>query len=241
MDAHTTIIDREDHAGDAIDPTPKRSAWRSDPLSPDRADDAVVVTTERRLLRLVVAAVDAAARFEREGAEHDPAAWMLTPRAMFGGRPAIEACQDLRGCLRATVLNGLSLGLDADPADLDDLLDETPTVEAIDGRSVATRRRWNGPRLLSAWIDTTGTDHPGIQFCAMVTADPLEFAKRLIDCFGADAAGAAEVEIGFDRTSARATGFISEAMTEVLALAAADPASSFAEGLDIVVAQRFAA
>lgn len=56
-----------------------------DPLDHDDADDEVVVTTMRGLIRLALVAADTAARFEREAVGHDPVAWMIAPRALFGG------------------------------------------------------------------------------------------------------------------------------------------------------------
>ncbi len=95
-----------------------------DPLDSDSADDEVVVTTKRALIRLALVAADTASRFEREGIGHDPVAWMLAPRAMFEGRAAVDACLAREECLRAVLLHGLSIGLDADPSQLDALIDE---------------------------------------------------------------------------------------------------------------------
>jgi hypothetical protein len=95
-----------------------------DPLDFDSADDEVVVTTKRALIRLALVAADTASRFEREGIGHDPVAWMLAPRALFEGRAAVDACLAREECLRAVLLHGLSIGLDADPSELDALLDE---------------------------------------------------------------------------------------------------------------------
>lgn len=94
-----------------------------DPLEADDRGDAPVLTTERRLRRLAIVAADTGARFERERIGHDPVAWLLAPRALFGGSRPLDACQDHTGFLRAAILNGLSLGLDADPAEVDALGD----------------------------------------------------------------------------------------------------------------------
>lgn len=95
-----------------------------DPLEADDRGDAPVLTTERRLRRLAIVAADTGARFARERIDHDPVAWLLAPRALFGGRRPLDACQDRTGFLRAAILHGLSLGLDADPREVDALVDD---------------------------------------------------------------------------------------------------------------------
>lgn len=93
-----------------------------DPLDPDSGQDLPLLVTRRRLIRLTLVAAETGARFQREGLDQDPVAWMLAPRELFGGRDGIEAALRLDGCLRAILLHGLSIGLDADPAVVDDLL-----------------------------------------------------------------------------------------------------------------------
>lgn len=95
---------------------------RTDPLAQDEMDDKAVVTTERRLVRLAIIAAQTGSRFAREAVGYDPVAWLLSPRHAFDGRRAIDACQDRDPFLRATILHSLSLGLDADPVELDCLL-----------------------------------------------------------------------------------------------------------------------
>jgi hypothetical protein len=95
-----------------------------DPLEADDRGDAPVLTTERRLRRLAIVAADTGARFARERIDHDPVAWLLAPRTLFGGRRPLEACQDRTGFVRAALLHGLSLGLDADPGEVDALVDD---------------------------------------------------------------------------------------------------------------------
>jgi hypothetical protein len=95
-----------------------------DPLEADDRGDAPVLTTERRLRRLAIVAADTGARFARERIDHDPVAWLLAPRTLFGGRRPLDACQDRTGFLRAAILHGLSLGLDADPGEVDALADD---------------------------------------------------------------------------------------------------------------------
>lgn len=105
-----------------------------DPLEADDRGDAPVLTTERRLRRLAIVAADTGARFARERIGHDPVAWLLAPRALFGGRRPLDACQDRTGFLRAALLHGLSLGLDADPGEVDALADDdVGTSEPVAG------------------------------------------------------------------------------------------------------------
>lgn len=105
-----------------------------DPLEADDRGDAPVLTTERRLRRLAIVAADTGARFARERIDHDPVAWLLAPRALFGGRRPLEACQDRTGFLRAALLHGLSLGLDADPGEMDALADDDVGASSPVGR-----------------------------------------------------------------------------------------------------------
>lgn len=108
--------------------------WDCDPLDADEPEDASMTTSSRRMLRLAIAAADAGARFAREGLEQDPVAWMLTPRAVFDGRTAIDACQELTSFRRSIALHALGLGLDADPRAIDELLvdDEDADAEGLD-------------------------------------------------------------------------------------------------------------
>jgi hypothetical protein len=97
-----------------------------DPLDPDSCRDLPFIVTRRRLIRLALVAAETGARFQREGLDYDPVAWMLAPREMFDGRDGIEGALGLSGCLRAILLHGLGIGLDADPALIDDLLADEP-------------------------------------------------------------------------------------------------------------------
>ncbi|TVV76252.1 hypothetical protein [Sphingomonas solaris] len=105
-----------------IDAAPDAAFPLCDPLEDDSPDDALLITSARRLQRLAIIAAETGARFARDGIAHDAAAWMLAPRRLFGGRPAITACMERPHFGRALLLHGLSLGLDAEPADVDDLL-----------------------------------------------------------------------------------------------------------------------
>ena len=225
---------------DAMGSAPE--GWNLDPLEADSPTDQLVVTTRRRLLRLSIAATDVGVRFAREGIEHDPAAWMLAPRAVFDDRTPIEACQELRGFNRNVLLHGLGLGLDADPCGLDDLLSD----EAVDDDAVAATGddvipfpMSLDPQLLTCWVDADRDGSRVFGFCALVTRRPAELVERVVGRFGADAAATASYHVGFDQTTALATAMISPALADTLLLVAEHPGSPLGDGLDVVVEQRF--
>lgn len=93
-----------------------------DPLAEDHSDDQLVALSHRQLLRLLMIASDTGGRFERSGITVDPVAWLLSPRELFDGCAAVDACVDLKPFIRALVLHGLSIGLDADANEIDALL-----------------------------------------------------------------------------------------------------------------------
>lgn len=221
--------------------------WDIDPLEADADDDEVVVTTCRRLLRLSIAATEVGARFALDGMEHDPAAWMMTPRTVFDDRCPIDACQDLDAFNRNVVLHGLGLGLDAEPAYVDDLLADDGAIDIDD----AEERRMDDvvvpfpsvrkPKLLTCWVDAQQDGGRLFAFCALVTDREEDLVERVIGRFGIPAAMAASYHAGFDQTTSMATAMISPAMADMLLLVAEDPSSPLATGLDVVLEQRFAA
>lgn len=91
-------------------------------MAPDSADDAAIVVTRRRLLRLVIVAAEAGARFANDNCDVDPVAWMLAPRRLHDGVAPIDACLNLEEAERAVLLLGLGVGLDADRTAFDALL-----------------------------------------------------------------------------------------------------------------------
>lgn len=229
-----------------VERAPVPSRWNHDPLESDAADDDVVVTSTRRILRLAISAADVGSRLAREGSSVDPAAWMMAPRRLFGGRTALDACQELTGFHRSIVLHGLGLPLDVAAEDVDDLLATDPSIEdAADAG--ATRRPANRdvgrsqPRLFSCWVDVSNAQGRLFAFCAIVTDRPADLVERVVGRYGPAAAAEARYSTGFDHTTPLATAMISDAMADTLALAASDPTSSLATGLDVVVEQRFLA
>lgn len=97
-----------------------------DPLDDDAPSDRTVTATRRGLTRLALIAAETGARFQREGVGHDPMAWLLAPRRLFGGGTAIDAVLERTDFMRALLLHGLSIGLDADPAAIDRLAGHGP-------------------------------------------------------------------------------------------------------------------
>ena len=100
-----------------------------DPAAPDNEADVEIVTTRRAITRVVMVAAETASRFEREALPHDPVAWMCAPRRLFLGGCAIDACLALEDFERAILLHGLSLGIDAEPADIDELVSDDDVVD----------------------------------------------------------------------------------------------------------------
>jgi len=95
-----------------------------DPLDEDHASDGALRVTRRGLTRLAVIAAETGARFQREAEGEDPMNWLLSPRRLFAGGTAIEAVLRREDFLRALLLHGLSIGLDAEPGFIDDLVSD---------------------------------------------------------------------------------------------------------------------
>lgn len=117
-----------------------------DPLDPDSDEDLPVVVTRRQLIRLAVVSTEVGARFQRETVDHDSMAWMLAPRTLFDGRDAIDAALEQRHCIRALVLHGLGLGLDARPSDVDDLMSDCAPGRRGRGDQTKRSKRKAAPR-----------------------------------------------------------------------------------------------
>lgn len=102
-----------------------------DPLVDDRDDDPSVATTERRLIRLTLAACDLGARFARGNIDLDPGTWMLTARDLFDGKRGIDACQDLEPFMRCIIANGLNLSLDVTSQNLQVICNSFPQTSDL--------------------------------------------------------------------------------------------------------------
>jgi hypothetical protein len=218
-----------------------------DPMDDDAPTDAALTTTRRGLVRLALVAAETGARFQREGVAHDPMAWLLSPRALFDGATAIDACLGLDGCVRGVLIHGLSLGLDADPAVIDALAadgDHNPPRRKAGRRSAKvlpfTRAPGPGPelRLFTATVVAHGFGETVHAFHASLAVDEAEVAGRLYCRIGAASADA-RIVAGFDAGDPLVTALVAPAMCDTLELVAADPASPLAAGLDVNIEQRF--
>jgi hypothetical protein len=217
-----------------------------DPLGHDAPGDAAVLTTRRGLVRLALVAAETGARFQREGVAHDPMSWLLAPRALFEGASAIDACLARQPCLRGILVHGLSLGLDADPEEIDELAADDDDDEADDADRCGAQVLPFGrvaepePRLFTATV----VSHDGFEnvqaFHASLATEEAEVAGRLYCRMGAASADA-RIVAGFDPADPLVAALVSPAMCDTLALVAADPASPLAAGLDVNVEQRFLA
>jgi hypothetical protein len=88
---------------------------------------------------------------------------------------------------------------------------------------------------ISAELDS---EHVQI-FCAMLAHSPAEVRFRIRQRYGPLLEDEARVTLGFDWSEPLACAMVSEAMAHVLELAADDPSSPIASGLDFHVEQRF--
>lgn len=201
--------------------TPKQAAKATpgDPLDADSPFDDVVITTSRALCRLALVAAETGSRFQREAEAHDPMAWLLAPRRMFAGSTALEACLEREHFMRALLLHGLSLGLDADPDEIDGLLDDPTEVRVAGRRSRGGGRTSPGVarlRLYTASVlrSTSGTMLQA--FHASVASSVEEFRVRLEARFGQAAAEKAEIRVGFDPAAPIALALVPATVAKVL-------------------------
>lgn len=229
--------------------------FHEDPADADLPSDVVVNTTRRGLCRMAMVAADTAARFQREGVDVDPVAWMLAPRQLFGGAAAIEACLGQDDFIRASLLHGLALGLDADPREIDALagdgdydgddrdvydfadedLDYAEEREEPDG----TDLRPGDLRLYTASIAYVGEGVILHAFHASLARTAREVADRLRQRYGPAKAGKATITSGFRTGGGIVGALVSPLLAEMLRDVAADPSSPIAAGLDLNLEQRF--
>lgn len=217
-----------------------------DPLDEDTPDDRAVSTTRRGLCRLAVTAAETGARFERERIGHDPAAWLLAPRVLFGGRAALDACLSREHYVRATLLHGLGLGLDADPSDVDDLLSDDDDDNLLRDNPgnlppLTCRSNWSVPPKLSLFTATLAIEERGSTFnvvAASLAEDADQFVHRFATRVGPSLAGQAVIREGVDPTDPLIQALLSTSMTDMLSRLASQPNWPVGAGLDLHLEQR---
>lgn len=210
----------------------------------------MISSRREQAIRLVCVAAETGARFVRERIEVDPMHWLLAPHRMFDDQAAIDACSEPEGFRRAIALHGLSLGLDAAPESLADI----PAQEFLGSLhglglpefppGVGRGPEWweGAPSSLYSCSISSELDDCHVQiFCAMIARGSVEVRRRLRHRYGPLLESEAKVRLGFDWSEPLACALVSGAMADLLSLAADEPTSSLAEGLDFQVEQRFAA
>lgn len=164
---------------------------------------------------------------------------MATPRVLFDGSCGLEACQERDAFVRATLLHGLALSLDAHPEEIDALLDGGHVGMGTDAEFRSPPR--GKPRLHTAVIEgRVGNGERRVQaFCAMIEADEAAVRERLSAHYGRRLAERASIMSRFDERSSIARALLSSGLRRKLAAIAADPTAEDAEGLDLHVVQWF--
>ncbi len=243
------------HAADNHELVPP-PAW-DDPIDDDSAMDERVDISRRGLLRVAVAAARTGARYEREGLDGDPVAWLLAPRRVFDGETALDACVDLAPLRRCLALHAPLAGhdLDAEPEEMDEILGELVEHETSTGdgrrRPGSSRRGPSpffspedmtraavGPQLFSCSLMRYEPGARIMTFVAGVAPDEREFRRRLFERFGAMAALSPDVRVGFDQYDPVAAALVSERVADWLSIVAAEPGRSGFGGFDVVVEHR---
>lgn len=186
-----------------------------DPLDEDAVGDATITATRRGLTRLALVATEVGARFQREGEGRDPMSWMLAPRRLFAGSTAIESCLAREDFIRALLLHGLSLGLDAEPDRIDALLCDTPGDlggdfwEGGDGvGGQPSRSNMRRQRLYSTLIVIARGGELIHLFHASVAPAVSVVRERIRARFGAAAAAQADIQVGVDVTCPATSGML---------------------------------
>lgn len=197
-----------------------------DPLDGDQAGDRSVLATRRGLTRLALVAAETGARFQREGEDTDPMSWLLAPRRLFRGSTAIEACLAREDFLRALILHGLSLGMDAEPAQIDALLCDTPGDLGggfWDGADPGAYRDGGQARypvrrvrLYSAMIVIARGGELVHLFHASVAPTAAVVRERIRSRFGAAAAAQAEIQVGVDLDCSTTVGMLPPAFRDMV-------------------------
>ena len=227
-----------------------------DPTRRDLPSDRSIVTTERGLCRMAMVAAEAAARFQREGTDVDPVAWMLAPRLLFGGASALTACLEERNFVRASSpawagdrprrrsvrhrrarprrsSESTTISTSHDIADED--IDYAEERE----EAVGTELRPGDLRLYTATIAHVGDGVIVHAFHASLACTAREVDGRLRRRYGAALAAKAVIVSGFRTGGGLVAALVSPLLAEMLLDVAADPSSPIAAGLDLNLEQRF--
>jgi hypothetical protein len=195
----------------------------------------------RRTARL---SAETGARFVRDRINHDPLDWLLSPKTLFGGRSPARACRTHHGFATAMLLHEYSLGLDCP---LSALAGFPRTAQLENDRGIVPPDRVGTPAergefsaALFTFVICADLCESQVQiFGAMVACSGAEVRARLRQRYGPVLEDEAIVRLGFDWSEPLACAMVSEAMAHVLQLAAEDPSSPIAIGLDFQVEQRF--
>lgn len=200
-----------------------------DPLDEDRPDDQVVITTRRAICRVALVASETGGRFQREAVRYDPMSWMLSPRALFDGGTAVDACLDRDACMRGILVHGLGLGLDVDRSLVDALMAEDDDFNDREseylygqhphgtgelGRDRAGRA--TKLRLYTATIADTRDNMMFQAFHASVARSAGEVRKRLSRRLGAELAEVADIRLGLHEGSPLVVALVPTPVVEVI-------------------------
>lgn len=222
-----------------------------DPLDDDHDGDETITTTRRAIGRVALVASETATRFQREAVEHDPMAWMFSPRRLFDGAAAIDACLDRDACMRGVLAHGLGLGLDVSRAAIDALmaseedgLDEHE-YEYLYGNIPSNGRRSNRDRagrqtrlrLYTATIAETRDNRMLQAFHASVARNVDEVRARLVGRFGPDLAAAADIRTGLHSTAPLVIALVPSPVAAIIIQMGNDCASSAAKTFAVDIQQ----
>ncbi len=199
-------------------------------------------------VRLMHVAAETGARFVRDRIDAEPIEWLLKPQGLFDGHAAIDACSTPEGFRRMVLLHGLGLGIDTAPSRIaglpaDDFVN--PAAQRCLGvvppiGTLEPEPRENGQTALYTSSICAEIEGGHVQiYCAMIARSALEVRRRLRQRYGPLIEDEAQVRRGFDWSEPLATAMVSDAMAHVLSLAAENPKSELAQGLDFQVEQRF--
>lgn len=200
-----------------------------DPLDEDRPDDQVVITTRRAICRVALVASETGGRFQREALRYDPMSWMLSPRALFDGDTAIDACLDRDACMRGILVHGLGLGLNIDRSAIDALMaeddgfDEHESEYRYGDRPHGTGKLGRGRsnratrlRLYTATIADTRDNTMFQAFHASVARSAVEVRNRLSKSLGAELAELAEIRLGLHEGSPLVIALVPTPVVEMI-------------------------